>query len=198
MPMKKSKTRDMVLVALFTVLVIVGAYIKVPIPYVPFTLQVTFVTLAGMLLGARLGSLSCLLYMVIGLIGIPVFTQGGGIWYVLQPTFGYIIGFIPGAYVCGMISRRGADAIHPSYARLLAGYFAGLVIIYAIGVLWLYGIKDIYLAQNVGIWNILVIGLFTTLPGDAAMGFISCYVAKRLIPLLDGRKKSSPTKLATE
>ena len=55
--------------------------------------------LAGLLLGSRLGALSVSLYTVLGLAGVPVFTGGGGLWYIFQPTFGYILGFIIGGIV---------------------------------------------------------------------------------------------------
>lgn len=84
-----TKTRSLVYCALFTALIAVGAFIKIPIPVVPFTLQYLFTMLAGILLG----SLSVLAYMILGLIGLPIFSEGGGIGYVFKPSFGYIIGF---------------------------------------------------------------------------------------------------------
>ena len=64
---------------MFTALIIAGAFIKIPTPFVAITLQFLFTTLAGFLLGGRLGLVSVLIYLVMGLIGIPVFTQGGGL-----------------------------------------------------------------------------------------------------------------------
>ena len=71
-----TKTRSLVYCALFTALIAVGAFIKIPIPVVPFTLQYLFTMLAGILLGSRLGSLSVLAYMILGLIGLPIFFRG--------------------------------------------------------------------------------------------------------------------------
>ena len=84
-----SRTRNMVLCAMFTVLVAIGAFIRVPVPFVPFTLQVLFTTLAGLILGPKLGAMSVTLYVALGLLGLPIFASGGGIGYVFQPTFGY-------------------------------------------------------------------------------------------------------------
>ena len=72
----------------------VGAFIKIPLPYIPFTLQTFFVFYSGILLGAKLGMLSQIIYILIGLVGIPVFSNGGGPSYVFQPSFGFLIGFI--------------------------------------------------------------------------------------------------------
>lgn len=83
---KTIKTTDMVLCAMFAALIAVGAFIRIPIPYVPFTLQLFFTTLAGLLLGPKLGAASSLVYMITGLIGIPIFTEGGGPGYILSPA----------------------------------------------------------------------------------------------------------------
>lgn len=72
-------TRDLILVAIFAALTAIGAFIKIPVPYVPFTLQYLFCALAGMILGSKLGALSQIVYVAIGLAGLPVFTEGGGI-----------------------------------------------------------------------------------------------------------------------
>ena len=101
----KLATKEIILVALFAALTAAGAFIKIPIPYVPFTLQFLFCALAGILLGAKLGGLSQISYVAMGLIGIPVFTEGGGPAYIFQPTFGYLIGFIMGSYVIGKITE---------------------------------------------------------------------------------------------
>ena len=85
-------TRNMVLCALFAALIAIGAFIRIPVPYVPITFQGFFVLLAGFLLGPKYGAASMLIYIAVGLVGIPVFTEGGGIMYVLKPTFGYLIG----------------------------------------------------------------------------------------------------------
>ena len=94
---ERNKTRELVFCGLFTALIAVGAFIRVPVPVCPFTLQLLFTTLAGLLLGARLGLVAVTVYLVLGLMGVPIFTEGGGPGYVLQPTFGYLIGFALGA-----------------------------------------------------------------------------------------------------
>ena len=81
---RKITTKDMIMCALFTALIAVGAFIKVPVPVVPFTLQFLFTMLAGLIMGGRLGAISVGLYAVLGLVGLPIFAEGGGIWYVLK------------------------------------------------------------------------------------------------------------------
>ena len=117
---------------MFTALITVGAFIKIPIMTVPFTMQFLFTNLAGILLGVKYGTLSLVLYLVLGLAGVPIFTAGGGIGYVLQPTFGYLIGFTVGAFVSALICSKGRY----SYARLVIAGVANLIIVYALGMLY--------------------------------------------------------------
>ena len=100
------KIRDITMVALFSALVCIGAFIKIPIPALPITMQVFFVLLAGMLLGSKKGALSVLIYMLLGLVGLPIFAAGGGFAYVLKPSFGYIIGFLVAAFAMGRICEK--------------------------------------------------------------------------------------------
>ena len=94
---------------MFTALITAGAYIRIPVPICPFTLQFLFTTLAGIILGKNKGAAATALYVILGLAGLPVFTGGGGIGYVLQPSFGYILGFIAGAFVTGLIVERAKN-----------------------------------------------------------------------------------------
>lgn len=188
--MNSEKIRNLILCAMFAALTAVGAFIKIPIPYVPFTLQLTFVTLAGYILGAKNGMISVLIYIALGLIGIPVFTEGGGIGYVFKPTFGYIIGFALGAFVTGLIARKSS---RPSYPRLLAAGFAGLVVVYVMGILYYYLISRFYLGSDVTVRSVLLYCFVLVVPGDIALTFVAALAAKRIIPVVAahdvGRRK---------
>ena len=83
-----TKTKSLIYCGLFTALIAVGAFIKIPVPVVPFTLQYLFTMMAGLLLGPKLGALSVTFYMLLGLAGLPIFSEGGGIWYIFKPSFG--------------------------------------------------------------------------------------------------------------
>ncbi len=87
-----SKTKQLVFCSLFTALIAVGAFIKIPVPVVPFTLQYLFTMLAGLILGPRLGTISVTAYMLLGLAGLPIFTEGGGLMYLAKPSCGFLLG----------------------------------------------------------------------------------------------------------
>jgi biotin transport system substrate-specific component len=178
--------RDMVLCALFTALTAAGAFMRIPLPYVPFSLQFLFTNLSGLLLGSKKGALSICLYIALGLLGLPIFTQGGGPAYVLQPSFGYIPGFALGAYLAGrMVERRGESL----KTYLLAG-FANFAIVFALGMAHLYLISSFYLHKPMGLWNLLVAGFLPFIPGDVLTVVVSAYLAKRLRPLVVRGKKT--------
>ena len=112
------RTKAMILCALFAALAAVGAFLRIPVPLVPFTLQFLFTNLAGLLLGKKLGAVSVGVYVLLGLMGLPIFTGGGGIGYLVHPTFGYLIGFILGAgLVCPAPGRQ------PFFHLSLGGFF---------------------------------------------------------------------------
>ncbi len=171
------KTRNMIYCALFAALIAVGAFIKVPIPLIPFTLQTFFVISAGLILGSRLGALSSLLYLVLGLVGLPIFTAGGGFWYVAKPTFGYIIGFCAGGYIAGKIAEKSRTRSLP--VLFLAG-IAGIFVIYVIGFFYYYFICNYVINTPIALWPLFVGGVIPTIPGDVVLCVISAYVAKKL------------------
>ena len=91
--MQHRKTLMLVLTALFAALTAVGAFFKIPFALAAISLQFLFTAMAGILLGAGYGALSQLVYVLIGLVGVPIFALGGGFSYVLQPTFGFLLGY---------------------------------------------------------------------------------------------------------
>ncbi len=182
----KLNIRRMVLCALFAALSAIGAFIKIPVPVIPFTLQVLFTTLAGLLLGRKYGSLSVLLYMAVGLAGIPVFTEGGGLSYIFKPTFGYIIGFCIGAYVTGAVAHSGST-VNPSLKRLLCASFAGLVIVYLCGMIYCYIISNFVIEQPIALKPLILYCFVFPVPGDILLCIFASLIAKRVIPVL--RKK---------
>lgn len=183
--MRNNKTKNMILCAMFVALIAVGAFIKIPVPVVPFTMQYLFTMLAGLLLGAKLGFLSVCIYIVLGLAGLPVFASGGGISYIFQPSFGYIIGFAVGTFVTGKIARRSEA---PGYARLLTANFAGLGIVYLFGMIYYYLISNLYLGTPFGLWPLFLYCFILVVPGDIVICIVGAILGKRLIPLINSRK----------
>lgn len=178
----KSNVRNLVYVALFIVLITIGAKVVIPIPVCPFTLQLLFTTLAGLVLGSVYGGISVLCYIVLGLIGVPVFATGGGFGYVLQPTFGYLVGFAAGAFLTGLIARKHREAC--SFLRLLAANFAGLLVVYLMGIVYFWLIKTFYIGNPIGFKALILYCFVLAVPGDIVLCVVAAILSKKLLPIL--------------
>lgn len=155
------KIRTMTRVALFAALTAVGAFIRIPLGYSSITLQTFFTAMAGCVLGPWYGALSQLVYVVLGLVGLPIFTQGGGIGYLMQPTCGFLIGLIPAAWVIGRIAGR-----KPEPKQIVPACLLGYGVLYAIGVPYMALILNTFLGKGMGFSAIMWAGMIPFLPGD--------------------------------
>lgn len=164
-------------VSLFTALTAIGAFIRIPIPFVPFTLQILFVYLAGSLLGSRLGGVSQLAYIAMGLLGLPVFTEGGGLMYVFKPTFGYLIGFMAAAFFIGKFIEKHEN---PQARHFYTAHFIGLFIVYAFGVTHFYFSMNIWYGLPTSISHVLLYGFLVAVPGDIILCLFASILAIRL------------------
>ena len=175
---KKIELRELVLCALFIALITAGTFIRIPIGSDVYTLQFLFTLLAGLVLGGRLGALAVGAYVLMGLVGIPVFASGGGPGYLMQPTFGYLIGFILQAYVCGKLSRC---LTRPRMLTLLGVNLVGMAIVYLLGLVWFYVVSNYVIMAPVSIWwVILYCGILQVGP-DFILCVISAGLATRFL-----------------
>ncbi len=119
-----------------TLLLTLSAKIQVPFFPVPMTLQTGVVLLIGIALGPAFGALTVSLYLLQGAMGLPVFAgtpeKGLGLAYLLGPTGGYLIGFVPAAYIAGWTAQKTSALL-----TQFAGYLVAMSVIYGSGVLWL-------------------------------------------------------------
>ncbi|HUX51736.1 MAG TPA: biotin transporter BioY [Spirochaetia bacterium] len=195
----------LVLASLFAALTAVGAYISIPIPGspVPVVAQNLFVLLAGMLLGWRWGAASIGAYLVVGILGLPVFSGGrGGIAHLLGPTGGYLIGFLVAAAVAGFIvhgsggpawldnsPNRSTGRAARSARRDIAAAIAGSAVIYAFGVPWL------KIVTHMSWKAAAVAGIVPFLVGDVLKAAAAVAAVRLIEPglrvVLSGRYRSS-------
>lgn len=178
---KRFSTRDMLLCSIFAALICVGAYISIPIPPVPVTFQWFFVAMAGMLLGAKRGFLSSLLYMIIGLIGVPVFAGGkGGVSIVVSPTFGYIYGFLISAFITGFLSKNLMKKFkNPVIPYFIAGV-TGLALVYLLGFLHLCVYMSFVMGKEIVFFELFKSAVLIFLPKDVVMTLLCALVAVKV------------------
>lgn len=171
---KMSHLRKLIFSSLFTVLIIVGSYISIPFPFtpIPFTLQVLFILLSGIILGPYYGFMSSLLYLILGIIGLPVFSGGqGGLVAIVGPTGGYLVGFLVAPIIIGYFSKK-------SRKLMPVGIILGILIIHLLGVLWLARVNMLSISKA------FIIGSLPFIPFDLVKGAIaytlSLYLVKHI------------------
>ncbi len=165
------RTRKLIQCAVFIALITVSAFIRIPFMPVPFTLQTMLVSLAGLTLGAKYGAICCLIYLIMGLAGLPVFTSGGGITYLLTPTAGFLIGFIPGAFVTGKVISNKKGFPHALIASL-----SGNLVTYIVALTYAYIIAN----QSIALSALLISYCAVFIPSDIAKSAAAAYVYVRL------------------
>jgi len=148
-----------------------GAKVAVPLPGtpVPATLQTLPVLLAGLLLGSRIGALSQVVYLTLGLAGLPVFAlPGAGPAYLLGPTGGYLLGFVAAAWITGALAPPSPGR---GLLRRFAAVIVGIAAIHAAGVLWL----ALLFAPDT--FDAFRVGSLPFIAFDLAKGILACAAA---------------------
>ena len=176
LPGGQSRTAFRAVAVLFvTVLTVVAAQVSIPLPFtpVPFTLQPMVVLLGGAALGARLGMSSQILYLALGIAGLPVFAASPilpqGFSRLVGPTGGYLMSYPLAAFVTGYLAQRGFDR---RYLTSVLAMVAGLAIIFSCGVLWL------AFGTHVGLASAIGTGLVPFIPAD----IIKVFLAATILP----------------
>ena len=170
--MSKINIRQMTLISLFAALTAVGAFISIPLYPVPLTLQTLFTLLAAMTLGSVMGASSQIIYVLLGVIGLPVFAGfKAGIGILFGPTGGFLFGFIICAFIVGKFIELKKEKNFFYY--FLVG-LSGMVIIYIIG------IAQLSLVTGIGIKKAITVGMLPFLPGDILKIIAASFIASKL------------------
>lgn len=134
--MRNDRLKMMIVSALFAAIIAVFAQISIPLPFspVPITGQTLAIGLAATILGKRYGTLSVAIYLLLGAIGAPVFAgMSGGLGTLVGPTGGYLIGFLPTAYLIGLYLEKTSFTIK----QAIIANLIGMVVTLAFGTAWL-------------------------------------------------------------
>ena len=181
------QTTDIVYCGMFASLMAVGAFIKIMIPIgiweVTFSLQIFFALLAGFLLGSKRGLAAVGCYLLIGLAGVPVFAHGGGLMYLMKPTFGFLIGFAAAAYVAGKISETMPGS---GYIKLLFAALWGEMAYYLCGLIYYYLMFNLVVSKDVGIGfaELISVWFLSTVIPDFILCVLAAGAALRLRPVI--------------
>ena len=177
-PSRGLQTAERVAAVVFvTILTAVAAQVSVPLPFtpVPFTFQPMVVLVGAAALGARLGAASQVLYLLLGVAGLPVFAASPALAHgagrLLGPTGGYLMSYPLAAYVAGTLAERGFDR---RYLTSVVAMGAGLAVIFACGVGWL-----AFGAPHAGLSTAVRTGLVPFIPAD----ILKIFAAATVLPM---------------
>ena len=176
--MTKTKTNMLILSAIFAAVVAVCSQIQIPLAPVPINLATFAIFMTAGLLGWKYGTLSLIVYVLLGSVGAPVFAGfSGGFGVIAGPTGGYIVGYIFAALITGLIiEKKTTTAGRPSYPVLVASMVAGLFVCYLLGTIWFIHITGWTLVKA------LVSCVLIFLPGDALKIALSTILLGKLMP----------------
>ncbi len=197
--MKKDKIKivaaDIAECAIFVALMVAGAYVQIPFYPVALTFQTVISVLAGLLLGWKKGMASMAVYCFMGLVGVPVFSAGGGIFYVLKPSFGYIIGFIAAAAVAGLVAGKP----EASFRRYLLAAVSAFLVNYAVGIPYCMVAAKLLNVEN--LTGLFLTGNLLYMPKDFVLCVLAAVLAWKVAPIIfrqRGRLKHSGSDNASE
>ena len=157
-------------IALGAALLAVFSQISIPVGPVPINLALLAVFAMGAVLPKWEAVIATLLYLALGAAGLPIFSGfNGGFGALAGPTGGYLIGYLPAAYLAGVLCRKTQ-----SYKNYILGMVLGLVVCYLLGTIWY------IISMGTGIWQALLSCVFPFLPGDAVKIALAAYLGMRM------------------
>lgn len=169
--MERKQITRFVLTALFAALIAAGAFIKIPLAPAPVTLQTLFALLAATILPPAMVLLSVISYLLLGAIGLPIFTTGGGLAAMLGPTGGFLIGMIPGVLAGSLIMKAMENRVR--LASIISA-IATTALIYLVGLPWM------SVQLNLSFTATLAAGLLPFIVGDTLKIIITVIVTPQV------------------
>ncbi len=174
--MKQSNLHYLVITALFTAFIAIFSQIIIPLPLVPITGQTLAIGIVATILGRKYGTLSVVIYLFVGAVGVPVFAgMSGGIGKLLGPTGGFLIGFIPTAYVIGLFIEKTKLC----FRNALIANLIGMCITLLFGTVWLKISGSLSWSASIaaGVTPFLIVGILKA----ALTSYIAVLVRRRLL-----------------
>ncbi|MBN2879686.1 MAG: biotin transporter BioY [Clostridia bacterium] len=165
---KTFSPRNLAYSGIFVAFLCVSGILSVPIPMtaIELSLQTAVVVVLACVLDRKLAFLTILAYILLGLTGVPVFSQGGGIAYVFKPSFGFLLGFAAGAYALSAI--YSSSKFKKRFTAFLVGSAAFMIIVYTFGVAYMYMILNYYMNVEISLPKAIALGALPFIGWDLA------------------------------
>jgi biotin transport system substrate-specific component len=174
-PLSLPDIRKLIALPLFAAMIAAGSYIVIPVGVIPVVMQNFFVLLSGLVLGPAAGGASVCLFLLMGIVGLPVFAGGtGGIARFAAPSAGFLVSYPVAAWLAGLLSGFLRKGRAKAYTKELCAVLAAEVLVFAIGLVWLKIRLGLDWAKTFGT------GFVPFIPGD----ILKCLAAPALAPIL--------------
>ncbi|EKU48233.1 biotin transporter BioY [Staphylococcus massiliensis] len=171
------QTKTLVMISLFTALTIIASFIRFNLGPIPFSLQIVVVFIVSALFSLKVAASSQALYILMGLIGLPVFSQGGGIFYVIKPTFGFLVGFLIASIVMNLCIQK---LRRTTFLNLLGVHILGTIVIYIFGCVHFYVIMNVVVQQAVSLQDVITGIVLLSMPGDIILCILTTFIIQKL------------------
>ncbi|MFL0552945.1 biotin transporter BioY [Enterococcus hirae] len=181
--------RDITMMAMMMALLIITAKLVIPLPLFDYlSLQIITIYLIYPLLGTKYGLIVTFSYLILGLIGLPIFASGGGIFYIFKPSFGFLLSFATFPLIQATLSKLFWRRKWLPLKKILIINYSGLLYLYLIGLLYKRLILFFYLKETNVLYSVLAVSTLIDLSCDILLVFVASLLTYKLLPLIHKHK----------
>ena len=181
--------RDITMMAMMMALLIITAKLVIPLPLFDYlSLQIITIYLIYPLLGTKYGLIVTFSYLILGLIGLPIFASGGGIFYIFKPSFGFLLSFATFPLIQATLSKLFWRRKWLPLKKILIINYSGLRYLYLIGLLYKCLILFFYLKETNVLYSVLAVSTLIDLSCDILLVFVASLLTYKLLPLIHKHK----------
>ena len=181
--------RDITMMAMMMALLIITAKLVIPLPLFDYlSLQIITIYLIYPLLGTKYGLIVTFSYLILGLIGLPIFASGGGIFYIFKPSFGFLLSFATFPLIQATLSKLFWRKKWLPLKKILIINSSGLLYLYLIGLLYKCLILFFYLKETNVLYSVLAVSTLIDLSCDILLVFVASLLTYKLLPLIHKHK----------
>ena len=171
---KTFTSKNLAYSGIFLALLCVSGVFSIQFTTINLSFQIAVIFILACLLEKKLASLTVVAYLILGLVGLPVFSKGGGIGYIFQPSFGFLLGFVAGAFVLSSI--YASPKIKSKLAAYIFGIISSLLIVYILGSVYMYFILNLYMDIEYTAAKTLSVAVIPFIPFDIAKAVLSFFI----------------------
>lgn len=177
------------MMAMMMALLIITAKLVIPLPLFDYlSLQIITIYLIYPLLGTKYGFIVTFSYLILGLIGLPIFASGGGIFYIFKPSFGFLLSFATFPLIQATLSKLFWRRKWLPLKKILIINYSGLLYLYLIGLLYKCLILFFYLKETNVLYSVLAVSTLIDLSCDILLVFVASLLTYKLLPLIHKHK----------